>query len=161
MVTGNEDAGGLVGDNGSEGEITTSYATGNVTSDGFGAGGLVGTNSSGSSSGNVLQSYAMGDVVGDAHVGGLVGFNGDGTVSETYATGGVTAGDFVGGLIGDNIDGSITASYWDTASSGLDESAGGEGLATSEMQGPEAESNMDGFDFENVWNTTPAYPEFD
>ena len=85
--------------------------------------------------------------------GGLVGLNRD-TVIDSYATGSVEGDDFVGGLVGaasfsDEID-----SYWDTETSGQSTSAGdATGLTTAEMQGSAAETNMDGFDFTNTWNT--------
>jgi hypothetical protein len=104
-ITGNEDVGGLVGEN--RGNVTESYATGDVSGSGDAVGGLVGTNI-----GTVRKSYANGSVNGSSDVGGLVGGNG-GTVNESYATGDVSgSGNTVGGLIGFNRDGGIvTASY--------------------------------------------------
>lgn len=95
-------AGGLVG--GSEGAITNSHATGNVsltnTAAGY-AGGLVGYNLGGS----VSQSYATGNVGGDAFaIGGLVGWN-EGMLSTTHATGAVGGSSVImGGLVGVNED---------------------------------------------------------
>ncbi len=96
--------GGLVGQ--SNGNISDSHATGNVTGYTAWVGGLVGTNS-----GHISNSYASGDVSGWQYVGGLVGFNlHAGTIinnstldalhSCSYATGDVSAQGFVGGLIG-------------------------------------------------------------
>lgn len=60
-VTGHARAGGLVGMNTVDGEITACYAAGNVTAEGFFAGGLMGTNG-----GAVSDCYATGDVTGES-----------------------------------------------------------------------------------------------
>ena len=105
-VSGNLGVGGLVGDNGG-GDVNKSYATGDVSGSGNLVGGFVGDNG-----GNVSESYATGDVDGDASsVGGLVGRNFDGDVSESYATGDVSGSDkYVGGLVGYNND-DVSRSY--------------------------------------------------
>ena len=172
-VTGGGDRlGGLVGD--SEGEITDSYATGSVDGSGDDVGGLVGNNS-----GTITDSYATGSVEGDNSVGGLVGDN-SGTITDLYATGSVeavtsgagglvgrnqdtietsyavgfvTGGSEVGGLVGDEgFTNEVIDSYWDTETTGQSTSEGGTGLTTDEMQGSEAETNMDGFEFEGAWS---------
>ena len=84
-------------------------------------------------------------------VSGLVGVNSN-TVTDSYATGSVEGDDQVGGLVGDNRD-TVTNSYWDTETTGQSTSDGGTGLTTAEMQGSEAETNMDGFDFADVWDS--------
>ena len=111
-------AGGLVGYN--SGDITNSYATGNVSATGGSsayAGGLVGYNTS---SGGITNSCATGDVSAtgssnDAYAGGLVGYNtSSGGITNSYATGDVSASAssaYAGGLVGDNDSGSITNSY--------------------------------------------------
>jgi len=125
-VTGNNEVGGLVGEN--EGLILNSYATGKVngvtfanvagngvtTDDGpvrsEDVGGLVGDND-----GWIINSYATGAVSGTDSVGGLVGFN-DGWIMNSNATGAVTGvnvyfddgftvlypNEAIGGLVGDN-----------------------------------------------------------
>ena len=138
-----ENTGGLVARN--EDTVTESYATGSVEGNEV-VGGLVGQNG-----GTVTESYATGSVEGDDRVGGLVGQNSD-TVTESYATGSVEGDTDVGGLVGQN-GGTVTESYWDTETTGQSTSDGGTGLTTAEMQGSEAETNMDGFDFANVWDS--------
>ena len=115
---GNVYAGGLVGYN--SGDITNSYATGNVsatsTSTGSAAyaGGLVGRNNSG----DITNSYATGEVSATAddpaYAGGLVGYKYYGGITNSYATGNVSATcysyAYAGGLVGDN-SGDITNSY--------------------------------------------------
>ncbi|MYC32858.1 MAG: hypothetical protein F4X64_06740 [Chloroflexi bacterium] len=109
-VSGNgyADVGGLVGDN-RAGRITGSHATGSVSGNGDLFGGLIGRNA-----GTVAASYAAGTVSGNgfSRVGGLVGGNDlTGNIIATYASGTVSGrGDFFGGLVGRN-SGSITASY--------------------------------------------------
>src|SRR5690606_24791264 len=99
-------------------------------------GGLVGINA-----GDVLRSYSKAPVTvggsGVTTVGGLVGEN-FGSVDQTYATGAisVTSPDAtIGGLIGSGEG--ATASFWDPASTGIAESAGGTGLATAAFQDTE------------------------
>ena len=125
-----EVAGGLVGFH-YYGDITQSYATGNVS--GKIAGGLVGRNSFRS---NIENSYATGNVVG-SYVGALVGFNESASniskIKNSYATG-IVIGKDLGGLVSSNDGGGITASYWNIDTSGQEESAGGEGRTTLQMQ---------------------------
>lgn len=111
--------GGLVG-NLTDGEITNSYAAGNVTGQNN-VGGLVGY----TVQSDISNSYAGGDVTGNQFVGGLVGTNWDGTygvsnISNSYSAGDVTGFGVVGGLVGDNFV-TITQSY----SAGLVTGTGG------------------------------------
>ena len=142
-VEGNENVGGLVGY--SNITVTECYAFGSVDGD-DGVGGFVGENAE-----TVTECYAFGSVDGDDGVGGFVGQNNE-TVTECYAVGSVTGDTNVGGFIGDSSGDEIN-SYWDTESTGQDTSDGGTGLTTDEMQGSEAETNMDGFDFTDTWDT--------
>ena len=99
----------------------------------------------------ISDSYSTASVEGDRSVGGLVGRN-EATVTDSYATGSVEGDTDFGGLVGRN-EGTVTDSYWDTESTGQDSSDGdATGLTTAEMQGSEAETNMDGFDFTDVWD---------
>ncbi len=108
------DAGGLVGFN--SGAISNSYATANITGARY-VGGLVG----GQESGQIIDSFAKGDVAGrdNSSVGGLLGFQYGSNVLRSYATGAVTGGksSAVGGLVGQN-SGSIWQSYATGAVSG-------------------------------------------
>ena len=138
-VTGNSNVGGLVGNNGgfssNGGDITNSYATGAVTGNSR-VGGLVGDNDEG----DITNSYATGAVTGNSRVGGLVGDNDEGDITNSYATGAVTGNWSVGGLVGSN-RGSVTNSYWNTQTSGLATSAGGDGVTsanTAQLQSPTA-----------------------
>ena len=127
-VTGEWWVGGLVGHNWEEGTVSNSYSTGTV-SGGWDVGGLVGANRD---EGTVSNSYSTGSVTGSSRVGGLVGFNNGGNVSNSYSTGSVTGDDGVGGLVGGN-DGAVNNSFWDSVTSGMEESDGGTGKTTAEM----------------------------
>ncbi|MCL1875392.1 MAG: hypothetical protein FWF87_03935 [Synergistaceae bacterium] len=80
-------AGGLVGNQHGSGikTITICYATGNITATNGYAGGLVGSNRNRNSNVNSISySYAIGNVNGKIHVGGIVGLLGGGVYAETY-----------------------------------------------------------------------------
>ena len=161
-VSGNgfADVGGLVGENDAEGKIVTSYATGDVSGQGDNFGGLAGVNSgviagsyaTGSVSGNgfadvgglvgdnlytgvITAAYAQGSVSGRAdRYGGLIGSN-EGVVTVCFSTGAVPQSG--GGLIGSNGNyGAVSNCYWDTETSDLSDSAGGDGKTTAELQSP-------------------------
>jgi hypothetical protein len=131
-VNGHKYVGGLVGYNSWGGTVGNSYSNGSVTGD-LAVGGLVGENLFIST---VSDSYSSANVNGGRSVGGLVGQN-FGTISNSYSSGSVTGDLAVGGLVGANeneeVDAVIT-SFWDTETSGLEESDGGTGKTTTEMQ---------------------------
>ena len=135
-ITGNDDVGGLVGNN--KGSIEDSYAVGFVSGAGR-VGGLVGFNDdatitrsyatgevegtgntigglSGSNSGDIDDSYVISSVSGSdssSNVGGLVGRNGRGSsIMNSYAViSSLSGSSRVGGLAGVDL-GSISRSYW-------------------------------------------------
>ena len=157
-VSGGDEVGGLIGSIGSSGDLSESYATGDV-SGGDEVGGLAGF-----VKGDIEKSYATGDVSGNSKVGGLAGILDTGKTSESYATGSVSGNDNVGGLVGgtDPFDfAEVTSSYWDTVSSGQDSSAGGTGLATSDMQGDSYNTDFksDIVDNSSFTGITGDYPE--
>jgi hypothetical protein len=153
-VTGHWDIGGLVGCSDANGTVINSYSVVNVTGE-WAVGGLVGGNLGGviaqsfsdsgvigddyvgglvgDNQGTVSDSYSVGSVTGEWYVGGLVGDNdSSGTVSNSYAVGSVAGYSFVGGLVGSNW-GTVSNSFWDTDTSGANESDGGTGKTTTEM----------------------------
>ncbi len=120
-VTGQSNAGALVGVLGGNSTIWNSNATGGATVATYKAGGLVGSmlgdvSNKGST---VSQSYATGTVSGMNNTGGLVGSMGVNTnVSNSYATGAVAStGTHAGGLVG-SLSGTISNSYATGAVSG-------------------------------------------
>jgi len=105
-INGSLYTGGLVGRN-YRGSITNCYATGDVVSTTNWIGGLVGGNG-GLFEALITESYATGNVQGDASVGGLVGENNNhGVISNCYALGSVygsnqsTSHFGAGGLLGE------------------------------------------------------------
>jgi len=129
-------------------------------------GGLVGCGQKGT----VRNSYALGDVTVEneegTRIGGLAGcIDLRGVVENTYSTGEVdgpedegTIGALVGNIegIGGNA-GEVIYSYSDrdldlVGVEGDGDVTGGI-LDTDEMQGSEAEDNMDEFDFDTIWKT--------
>jgi filamentous hemagglutinin family protein len=103
-VSGSYGTGGLVGYH--EGEITHSYAAGDVVATSSNTGGLVGV-----SSGKISYAYATGNVSGLQYSGGLVGYlSSTATVTEAYASGDVQAPSYVGGFVGSSA-GSISNAY--------------------------------------------------
>ncbi|MFW6064758.1 MAG: GLUG motif-containing protein [Candidatus Natronoplasma sp.] len=151
-VNGDDNIGGLVGFN-FQGLVNHSYASGDVSGDNN-IGGLVGWNIWA-----VNNSYSIGDVYGNRSTGGLVGkighsfFGYDSIVNHSYSVGEILSEDknSLGGLIGSLESGNVTESYWDKEKSKVDISDGGIGLTTNEMRGKEAENNMKGFNFQDIW----------
>ena len=153
-VTGHWDIGGLLGCSDSNGTVINSYAVGNVNGE-WAVGGLVGGNLGGvvtksfsdsgvmgddyvggligDNQGTVSDAYSIGSVTGEWYVGGLVGDNdSSGTVNNSYASGSVVGYSSVGGLVGSNW-GTVSNAFWDTDTSGTNESEGGTGKTTTEM----------------------------
>ena len=158
-VTGQDELGGLVGENGSGGVIMNCYFTGEATGK-ENVGGLVGKNRGSvtasysyadvegrtavgglvgrCSPGETVNCYARGNVAGQWYVGGLVGTNGSGTHSRTgairncYST--TAGGSRNGGLLGADWGGEISNCFWDVEASGRTTSHGGEGKNIAEMQ---------------------------
>ena len=113
-VTGNDNVGGLVGDN--HGDITNSTVSGTVTGK-IDVGGLVGDNH-----GDITNSTVSGTVTGNDEVGGLAGSN-HGDISGSAASGAVTGNDNVGGLVGEG-SGTISGSAASGAVTGNDNVGG-------------------------------------
>ncbi|MHC4325920.1 MAG: GLUG motif-containing protein, partial [Planctomycetota bacterium] len=163
-VTGQDELGGLVGENGSGGAIINCYFTGETTGK-DNVGGLVGYNKGSAtasysyadvegqdavgglvgrcSRGEIVNCYAQGNVVGHWYVGGLVGTNGSGSRSSHSRTGAIRncysastilMGSQKGGLLGADWGGEVSGSFWDIETSGQTKSYGGEGKTTAKMQ---------------------------
>ena len=101
-VTGGRGVGGLVGDN--DGDVSDATSSADVTGDGDDVGSLIGDNDA-----EVTDSTANGNVTGDNNVGGLIGDN-LGEVTDSTASGSVTGNGFVGGLIGEHFYGNVEGS---------------------------------------------------
>lgn len=153
-VAGKDNLGGLLGYASSTSSTNQSVATGAVRG-GKNLGGLVGT----SDRGILTECYATGSVTGAEGLGGLVGYANANTVSECYAVGQVVGSKDCGGLVGIRQAGETVASFWDTQTSGLTQSAGGQGLTTAQM-GTAATFISAGWDFVQTWVLRPTceYP---
>jgi hypothetical protein len=123
---------------------------------------------------SITNCYATGSVTGSdnasthisSYIGGLVGYADSVTINTSYSAGAVTGNDnaslyYIGGLVGDNDSGLVTACFWDTQTSGLTTSDGGEGKTTAEMK-TKATFTGAGWDFDTVWAIVEGqtYPSF-
>jgi hypothetical protein len=178
-VDGHWDVGGLVGANDSRGAVSNSYSDGSVTGE-LSVGGLVGGNLGGTVSksyasasvngddyvgglvgdnqGAVSNSYFRGSVTGEWHVGGLVGYN-EGSVSNSYSTGSVAGSVWIGGLVGSNRDGTVSNSFWDRETSGMEQSGGGTGKSSGEMQDIVTFTNTATVGLDQRWDIAAVAPD--
>lgn len=135
-VSGDYNVGGVVGQNGETSTaLKDSYSTGNVSGNGD-VGGVVGDNQA-----DADRCYSTATITSGGDAGGFAGSNGA-KIYQSYSK---------DAFVGYNYYGTVYDGYWDTESSSLSSSAGGTGLTTSEMQGQEASTNMEGFNFTNNW----------
>ena len=149
FVGGHQDIGGLVGIN--HGTIINSFAGGNVRSNNYVAGGLVGRNMG---TGIIRNSFARGNVNAMAgNAGGLVGWN-DGTINNSYSTGGVISISDIGGLVGVREEGIVFNSFYDEQTSGLKDSDDNRGTpkTTAEMKN---RNTFTDWNFTNIWGINP------
>lgn len=102
-INGSSYVGGLIGNSGTNTNITNCYTTGTVKGTGSNVGGLVGAHNGNGRFDNV---YSSANTTGSSNVGGLIGYMhcGPGSVFDLlncYAIGNVTGTTNVGGLAGD------------------------------------------------------------
>ncbi|MFO7791947.1 MAG: GLUG motif-containing protein [Candidatus Saliniplasma sp.] len=137
-VSGYQYVSGLAGQNNDL--ISNSYATGNISGENL-VGGLVGKHLYG----NITNTYATGDVNGSKNVGGLIGTlitpvssGPSNNVSNSYSTGKVSGNVNVCGLIASGGNQRVLNCFWNTETSGINESecelACGTGKTTEEMK---------------------------
>ncbi len=167
-------AGGLVSQSryGEEDELIISgcYSSAEVTGNNN-TGGLVGS----FFEGQIINSWAIGDVEGGLYVGGLVGINrgiirdsyargnaqGErfvggfagrnmGDIYNSYSTGTVDADQDIGGFLGSNT-GEVAGCYWDVETSDIDVSAAGHSRLTRQMVYPYDQQTYLDWDFEDAW----------
>ena len=146
VIGGNDEGiGGLVG--GNIGTVSKCFATGDVSGI-IDVGGLVGYNYSG---GTISDSYSHGDVnAAMGYAGGLVSGN-NGIVERCYSTGEVTISDHLGSGLVSHDNNSVINSFWDIQSSNCNNSDGGTGLLTAQMQMRSTFADA-GWDMVNVWD---------
>ena len=157
-VLGNNDVGGLVGDN--AGRIFNSYAVAAVsgivsTLDGLG--GLTGKSEGGSA--EIANSYAVGTVHRRSgnfnNMGGLIGYSSEAEVENSYARVEISASGsstIDRNLMGNTFDSPISDSYWESEG-GTNNGQGGEPRTTTELQTPTMPGAMEG-DIYYSWEPT-------
>jgi hypothetical protein len=137
-ITGDSTVGALVGIN-DDGTVSTSYSSGNVTGNEK-IGGLVGSNR-----GAVSDCYSLATATGGVGAGGLVGIHyWLGTLNRSYCAGNVTGDEHIGGLVGWYYPPPPSSAstyavvpnncFWDIETSGQTTSDGGTGMTTAEMK---------------------------
>ncbi|MDZ4121784.1 MAG: GLUG motif-containing protein [Candidatus Cloacimonadaceae bacterium] len=144
-------AGGLAGWLGGYSSIETSFSTGDVEGYYY-IGGLVGSISYSSA----IDCYATGNVDGYQYVGGFLGsMSSNGVlIRNCYSIGAVTAGDSTtsGGFVGLGYANQAVSCYWNTETSGWDQSPAGEGRTTQEMIFPYGNETYTDWDFSRIWS---------
>ena len=143
-VSGESMVGGLIGQSNSS-MVSACYSTGTVnTIEGENIGGLIGQISHGTYNNN----YSNSSVSGGSNVGGLVGSTNDCSIAYCYSAGVVTGTTNFGGLVGTSYA-VVTESYWNTETSGVTVSNGGEGKTSVEMK---SQASFKGWDFTTDWS---------
>jgi hypothetical protein len=147
VIGGNDEGiGGLVGVNNETGTVSKCFATGDVSGI-IDVGGLVGYNYDG---GVISDSYSHGDVNALSYACGLVSGNW-GIIQRCYSTGNVIRNGSSGrGLVSHNHD-TVAECFWDTEASDCNDSDGGVGLPTAQMQKRSTFADA-GWDMVNVWD---------
>ena len=155
-VSGEYYVGGLVGYK-HNGTMNQTCSISNIEGEDY-IGGLIGFHNGGT----INQNYATGKVTGIGEVGGLIGWLSDGAIDENYSIGRVIGDYDVGGLIGFRThSATIKNSYWDRETSGQNISAGGgDSLTTEQMTKENSKTNMNGFNFDDIWMIGDYYPIF-
>ncbi|NLD51150.1 MAG: hypothetical protein GX660_28780, partial [Clostridiaceae bacterium] len=144
-INGDVNIGGIAGIN--FGIISGSIFSGTVTGTSYRVGGIVGYNLA-----IIIDSFASGTISGSSYVGGITGRNDRNDsplyISNSYSLCAVFGGEYTGGLIGENNLNEVFSSYWNTETSAMTTSSGGEGKTIPEMH---LRSTYVGWDFGNVW----------
>jgi hypothetical protein len=139
--------GGIAGTSIMSSKVSESFAVTEIHSDGYIVGGLIGRIGSGSS---IENAYSSGNLLGTNWVGGLVGWADSSSITNAYTANYMYAihVDVSGGLFNGTADNQITNAFWNTETTGEEESTGGEGKTNAEMT---AQSTFTGWDFDNTW----------
>jgi hypothetical protein len=164
-ISGGARTGGFIGLH-SFASIDNSYSTGNVQGRSFMLGGFIGENR-----GAINNCYALGNITATRsttkQVGGFIGKN-SGTIQYSFGIGEIIGtNEDIGGFIGENDNGTITNSYWNTETSNMTFSDGGEGRTTSQMTFPYANNTYTEWNFDLIWaedinsEKNEGYPYFD
>ena len=142
-VNGGSETGGLVGQN-QAGIIQKCYSKSKISGS-QNVGGLAGYNMFG----KIVDSYSLATISGKNATGGLIGLN-ISTILRCYSAGIVSGDNYMGGGIGSNNEGTVGECFWDMETSGVDTSAGGTGLSTSQMKTQQTYTDSL-WDFNTIW----------
>ncbi|MEI7511339.1 MAG: ZmpA/ZmpB/ZmpC family metallo-endopeptidase-related protein [Candidatus Peregrinibacteria bacterium] len=140
--------GGLVGTNSVGSTVTGGIFSGNLTiASGGTGGGLVGNNA-----GNLTNSFTGGNIIAaGASVAGGVSGNNSGNITNSYSRSRITGSpSTLGGAVGINT-GTVSDVFWNTEWTGISTSAAGTGKTSAEMVQQGTFSN---WDFSNIWGIT-------
>lgn len=149
-ISGDRVVGGLVGD-GKESEISECYFYGDIIAESNAGGGFIGDASTETF---ITDCYARGTVSGSNSMGGFAGQHDNCFIQRCYASVTVTGENQKGGFSGSGSPTSISNSFWDTDTSGLEDSFGGEGRQASAMTYPFVTDIFPTWDFEEVWGSS-------
>lgn len=147
-VSGEDNVGGVVGANSSASRMIRCCNQGAVSGTGSQCGGVAGYNQQGS---YLINCYSTGPVSGNIAAGGLLGDN-SAFVESCYSAGAVTAATSPGGLVGGTGPGTVSNSFWDTGTSGQDNSNGGTGRSSAEMKDAGTYTIEDGTTLITAWD---------
>ena len=145
-INANSYVGGLVGGN-YNGSISNSYTNTNVNASDF-VGGFAGLNYGGT----ISNSFSKLNITAYSFVGGLVGYNWAGNISNSYSTGNISAISFAGGLVGGNLgNASIRHSYYDSITTGLNDTGKGISKSSNELQVLKSDINLYSNWNDSIW----------
>ncbi len=147
-VSGEDRVGGIAGDNSTGSQLIRCCNQGAVSGTGTNCGGVSGNNQPG---GYLINCYSTGQVSGNTAAGGLLGDN-SGYIESCYSAGAVSASTAPGGLVGGTGAGTVTNSFWDTGTSGQDNSNGGTGRSPAEMKDAGTYTIEDGTTLVSAWD---------
>ena len=153
-ISGIDHVGGIIGSMGIRNNIVTCINMSQVSGNNF-VGGIAGSGYHF----NIGQSYNSGSITGNSVIGGILGGS-NGAFSSglhySYSYGLITGNTETGGLLGRGGGIGVNYCYWDTETSEIDHSIGGEGRTTDEMTYPYAANTYIGWDFDTIWHSDPA-----
>lgn len=149
QINGKAYSAGVVGRLNPGGKLSNCFATGNISGNSFvgGVGGLL-------KESVVKDCYSHVVIKGGQYTGGFVGscFNMD--IKNCYSTGTVSGESNYGGFAG--VGAADPSCYWDTESSQIATSVGGQGKSTAQMK---QKGTFSGWDFSSIWQIKDgAYP---
>jgi|GEM_PF-1503822 len=152
-VQGENRVGGLVGSLRTGSEVLSSFSIGSVNASSGIGGGLVGN----SNNSFMANNFSKATVFSPTVSGGLVGHLDYSEITNCFSTGSVSGYMNIGGLLGWRTHSEVHYSYWNTQTSGLSMSPGGEGRTTAQMTYPYSSNTYQPWDFTDTWQPDEDY----